>query len=64
MRRANQEIRDYAAKRGVYLWEIAVELDISEPTMTRMMRIELPEDVKQEMKRLIDKIAIENMLDE
>ena len=64
MKRANQEIREYATKRGVYLWEIAVELDISEPTMTRMMRMELPEDVQQEMKRLIDRIAIENMLDE
>ena len=29
MKRANQEIREYAAKNNVYLWEIALAMGIS-----------------------------------
>ena len=57
MKKANQDIRDYAAKKGVYFWEIAMELGISEPTMTRWMRVELPEDKRREIVQIIDKIA-------
>ena len=49
MKKANQDIRDYAAKKGVYFWEIAMKLSISEPTMTRWMRVELPEDKRREI---------------
>gem|GEM_PF-4401150 len=41
MKKANQDIRDYATKKGVYFWEIALKLSISEPTMTRWMRAEI-----------------------
>ena len=62
MKKANQDIRDYAAKKGVYFWEIAMELGISEPTMTRWMRVELPEDKRREIKWIIDNIAITTSL--
>jgi hypothetical protein len=62
MRRANQDIRDYAAQKGVYLWEIAKELGISEPTMTRMMRTELPEGKHREIEWIINDIAITKSL--
>ena len=58
MRKANQDIRDYAAKKGVYFWEIAKALGISEPTMTRWMRVELPEDKRREIEQVISEIAI------
>ncbi len=58
MKKANQDIRDYAAKKGVYFWEIAMELGISEPTMTRWMRVELPEDKRREIEQVISEIAI------
>jgi len=58
MKRANQDIRDYAAKKGVYFWEIAMKLSIPEPTMTRWMRVELPEDKRREIEWIIDDIAI------
>ena len=58
MKKANQDIRDYAAKKGVYFWEIALKLCISEPTMTRWMRVELPEDKRREIEQVISEIAI------
>ena len=57
MKRANQEIREYAAKRGVFLWEIALAMGISEPTMTRRLRTERPEDERLEIEQIINEIA-------
>ena len=57
MQKANQDIRDYAAQKGVYFWEIALKLGISEPTMTRWMRVELPEDKRREIRQIIDTIT-------
>lgn len=53
----NQEIRKTAREKNVSLWEIADELKISEPTMTRKLRHELPEAEKTKILALIDKIA-------
>ncbi len=57
MQKANQDIRDYAAKRGVYFWEIAMKLGISEPTITRWMRVELSADKRREIEQVISDIA-------
>ena len=57
MKRANQEIREYAAKNGVYLWEIALAIGISEPTMTRKLRTELPENEREMIMRVINELA-------
>ena len=57
MKKANQNIRDYAAKKGVYFWEIAMKLGISEPTITRWMRVELPVDKRREIEQIISDIA-------
>ena len=57
MKRANQEIREYAAKNGVYLWEIALAMGISEPTMTRKLRTELPDRGREEIMRIINDLA-------
>ena len=62
MKKANQDIRDYAAQKGVYFWEIAMQLGVSEPTMTRWMRVELPEDKRREIEWIIDDIAITKSL--
>lgn len=62
MKKANQDICDYAAKKRVYFWEIALKLGVSEPTMTRWMRVELPEDKRREIKWIIDNIAITKSL--
>jgi hypothetical protein len=57
MKKANQDIRDYAAKKGVYFWEIAMKLGISEPTITRWMRVELSADKRREIEQVISDIA-------
>ena len=57
MKRANQEIRDYAVKNSVYLWEIALALGVSEPTMTRKLRTELPDRDREEIMRIINDLA-------
>ncbi len=62
MKKANQDIRDYSAKKGVYFWEIAMKLGVSEPTVTRWMRVELPEDKRREIEQVISEIAITKSL--
>lgn len=58
MKKANQDIRDYAAQKGVYFWEIAMKLGVSEQTITRWMRVELPADKRREIEQVINDIAI------
>lgn len=56
-RLANEDIRRYAAAHGVRLWHIAKELNISDPTMSRWLRSELPQREKEKYIKLIDKLA-------
>lgn len=55
----NQDIRTAAKTKSVFLWEVAERLNISEPTMTRKLRRELPAEEKQRIFSLIDEIAEE-----
>ncbi len=55
MPKANQRVREELAKQNMYLWELAVLLGVSEPTITRMMRKELPEQRQNELVELIKK---------
>ena len=52
----NQAIRTTAKEKCVKLWEIAEALEISEPTMTRKLRHELPEAEKTKILAIIDEI--------
>ena len=58
--KSNQIIRDYARSKGVYLYEIATACGISEPTITRRLRVELSDDEKRELFAVIDRIAVEH----
>ena len=53
MHQNNQAIRREARACNVPLWRIAVRLGISEPTMTRRLRAELPADEQQCEKLLL-----------
>lgn len=55
----NQDIRSAAKLNNVCLWEIAEKLNISEPTMTRKLRRELPAAEKQKFLSIINDIAAE-----
>ena len=57
----NEEIRETAKKSGVFLYELADRLCISEPTMTRLLRKELSDSKKQELLSNISDIASEKI---
>ena len=57
MKKANQTVRTALTKRNVYQWELAERLGISEYTLTRKLRKELPEDQQEEMVRIIESIG-------
>ena len=54
---SNLDVRQYAKEKGVCLWQCAEVLGISEPTMTRKLRRELPEDEKAKLREIIDELA-------
>lgn len=54
---ANNELRQKARSYGVPLWMLAVELGISEPTMTRRLRQELPVKEKAKMLAIVEDLA-------
>lgn len=54
---ANNELRQKARSYGVPLWMLAVELGISEPTMTRRLRQELPVKEKAKMLAIVENLA-------
>lgn len=56
---ANNDIRTIAKEKGVRLWEVAEVLKVSDPTMTRKLRRELPQDEKDRIFKIIDELAAE-----
>ena len=54
---ANCDIRGYAKMNGVYLYEVATALGVSEPTIMRRLRAELSDNEKCELRAVIDRIA-------
>lgn len=55
----NLDIREEANKSKVKLWEIAEELNISDNWFSRILRHELPEEKKTEIRSIIKNIASE-----
>lgn len=57
----NLDIRAYAKSKGVFMYEIARELGVSEPTIMRWLRAKLSEDRKAEIISSIDTVAAQRM---
>ena len=55
----NIDIRIAARVKRVPLWKVAVALGISEPTLYRQLRTELPDCKKNAMLAAIDKLSKE-----
>ena len=53
----NKEIRKVARIADVPMWKVAMALGVSEPTIFRWLRTELPEDKKAAMMAAIEKLA-------
>lgn len=56
----NMDIREYAKKKGVKLWEIASALHINDGNFSRKLRQELPNEMKQKIFQIIDQISESN----
>ncbi len=54
---SNRDLRKSAKDNGVALWQIADKLNISEPTMTRKLRRELPAVEKAKIMSIIDELS-------
>lgn len=50
----NADVREHAKASGVYLYQVAAAMGISEPTMTRKLRFELSRSEKQKLIAVID----------
>lgn len=59
MSKSNTEIRTLAKQSNVFLYEIAERLNVSEPTITRRLRRELPDEEKAKIKGIIAELAAE-----
>lgn len=56
----NKDVREYAQKRNVKLWQIAAELNINDGNFSRKLRYELLEETKQQIYKIIDELAESN----
>lgn len=56
---SNQDIRRTAAGAGVKLWQIADALGIADCSLSRKLRKELPQEEKEEIFTIIQKVSQE-----
>jgi len=55
MQQKNTRVRNALKEQNMYLWELAQLLGVSEATITRKMRTELPEDEQNNLIEFIKK---------
>lgn len=55
----NLEIRRAAGGAGIKLWELAEALGVADATLSRKLRRELPNDEKQRVLEIIDRLSKE-----
>ncbi len=53
----NKDLRHFAKENKVSFWQVADVQGISEPTMTRRLRRELPDTEKEKYRKIITDIA-------
>ena len=56
---ANLDIRAAAVSHGVRLWRIAEELGIADASLSRKLRKELPQEEKEQMMAIIQRLSKE-----
>lgn len=57
--RANTEIRKKAKQAGVCLWQVAVVCGVNDGNFSRKLRQELPQEEKEKILAIIDRLAQE-----
>lgn len=56
MKIANNDIKSQAKISGVYLWQVAQRLGITDSTLSRKLRRELPTEEKERIFNIIDEL--------
>lgn len=59
MKKRNIDIRNYAKEKEICLWQIADALGISDMDFSKMMRYEIAEQKKTEIREIINRLATE-----
>lgn len=54
---SNKDIRVAAAAAGVFLWQIAEAIGVTDGTFSRKLRRELPDDEKAEILQVIQNLS-------
>ena len=57
--RANTEIREKAKQAGVCLWQVAEACGVNDGNFSRKLRKELPQEEKQNILEIIDRLSKE-----
>lgn len=57
--KANADIREKVGQAGLYLWQVADELGIQDSTFSRKLRKELPQEEKEKILKIIDRLEKE-----
>lgn len=55
----NDEIKNYIKGKGVPLWMVAERLGIADSSFSRMLRYELSEEKRLQIKSIADDLALE-----
>ena len=55
----NIEIKETLRRNRIYLWEVAMKLGVSEITLCRWLRQDLPKDKQQQIVNAITEIVVE-----
>lgn len=53
----NEEIKEYIRLRNVPMWRVAERLGIADSSFSRMLRYEIPEEKKSQIKAIADDLA-------
>ena len=59
MNRSNEDIRQAAKKKGIFFWQIADKLGISESTLYRKLRYKLPKNERKKIMDIIEELSKE-----
>lgn len=57
--KANLDLRQLMKESGVYFWQLGERWGCNEVTVSRRFRMELPEDKKAEVRRIVQEITEE-----
>lgn len=59
MTKANQDIRKRIESNGIYYWQVAEGLNMTDGNFSRLLRKELPEERKERVFNVIDSLIAE-----